>query len=367
MKRLPLYAFFLLFCMIFVTACSVKKPDDVISKSKMENILYEFHLAKAMQDEGSRSENDKEILYEKYIFNKYGVTKAQFDSSMVWYTRNTEVLVKIYNVVAERMKSEDEYYNKLVALHEGKPKTSTRGDSIDVWGWRKLVKLTGNPINDVYTFSLPGDSNFHDRDTLIWNVDYHKSGNIPAGHELAVMAMQIRYSSDTIINRTIKITKPGPHYIALHADTLGKISAVNGFIYFTGGVHASHILLADHITMMRYHCKDTLSFTARESLRKAAIRDSLNTLKKKRLDDSIKRVNIIKAANPHAPDLRLSPHEVGRIQKGSLMPKRPEQEEVEERIRREKQERLQLQRQNYIRNNQMKTKKRPVPVRNTNK
>ena len=33
-----------------IAGCKVKRPDDVISESKMENLLYDYHLAKSMGD-----------------------------------------------------------------------------------------------------------------------------------------------------------------------------------------------------------------------------------------------------------------------------------------------------------------------------
>lgn len=32
-----------------IAGCKVKRPDDVISESKMENLLYDYHLAKSME------------------------------------------------------------------------------------------------------------------------------------------------------------------------------------------------------------------------------------------------------------------------------------------------------------------------------
>ena len=39
-------------CMLVlaIAGCKVKRPDDVISESKMENLLYDYHLAKSMGD-----------------------------------------------------------------------------------------------------------------------------------------------------------------------------------------------------------------------------------------------------------------------------------------------------------------------------
>ena len=41
-----------LICMFVfaVAGCKVKRPSDVISESKMENLLYDYHVAKSMGD-----------------------------------------------------------------------------------------------------------------------------------------------------------------------------------------------------------------------------------------------------------------------------------------------------------------------------
>ena len=49
------------------------------------------------------------------IRDRYGTTQAVFDSSMVWYTRNTEVLSKIYEKVKKRLKDQQDEVNHLIA------------------------------------------------------------------------------------------------------------------------------------------------------------------------------------------------------------------------------------------------------------
>ena len=102
-----------LICMFVfaVAGCKVKRPSDVISESKMENLLYDYHVAKSMGDNLPYSENYKKALYIDAVFKKYGTTQAAFDSSMVWYTRNTEILSKIYDKVKKR---HFVYYNQVV-------------------------------------------------------------------------------------------------------------------------------------------------------------------------------------------------------------------------------------------------------------
>lgn len=76
-------------------ACQVKRPETVLSDKQMEDVLYDYHIAKALGEALSYNENYKRVLYVESVYKKYGITEAQFDSSMVWYARNPEVLSKI--------------------------------------------------------------------------------------------------------------------------------------------------------------------------------------------------------------------------------------------------------------------------------
>ena len=62
-----------LICMFVfaVAGCKVKRPSDVISESKMENLLYDYHVAKSMGDNLPYSENYKKALYIDAVFKKY--------------------------------------------------------------------------------------------------------------------------------------------------------------------------------------------------------------------------------------------------------------------------------------------------------
>ncbi|WP_368119356.1 DUF4296 domain-containing protein, partial [Bacteroides thetaiotaomicron] len=250
-----------------IAGCKVKRPDDVISESKMENLLYDYHLAKSMGDNLPYSENYKKALYLDAVFKKYGTTEATFDSSLVWYTRNTEVLSKIYEKVSKRLKAQQNEINHLIALRDNKPKMSEPGDSIDVWPWKRLIRLTGEMMNDQYAFVLPADTNYKDRDTLVWEVRYRFLEPMLADSLRAVtMAMQVIYEKDTL-NRLETITDPGVYQLRLSADTLGVMKEIKGFIYYPGvrGEKAG-ALLADRFSLTRYHCSDSLSVAERDSI-----------------------------------------------------------------------------------------------------
>ena len=164
------------------------------------------------------------MLYIESVFKKYGITQADFDSSMVWFARNPEVLTKIYEKVNVRLKAERDGINHLIALRDNKPKESLPGDSIDVWIWQHIYQLTGMPLDNKITFTLPSDTNFHDRDTLRWSVRFRFHNGAPDSIHAPLMAMQVLYEkNDSVISAIRKVQDTGVETLTLFADTLGEI------------------------------------------------------------------------------------------------------------------------------------------------
>lgn len=257
--RIQWYSVLLLaFCL---TACQVKRPETVLTDAKMEDVLYDFHIAKAMGEEVPYSESYKRVLYIESVYKKHGITQADFDTSMVWFARHPDALTKIYEKVNTRLKAERDGINHLIALRDHKPKESAPGDSIDVWIWQHIYHLTGMPLDNKLTFTLPSDTNFKDRDTLRWTVRFRFPEGAPDSLTAPRMAMQILYAKDTV-SGMLKVGKAGTETISLTADTAGAIKEIRGFIYYPMQSSA-RALLTDRISLMRYHAKDTL-FTAKK-------------------------------------------------------------------------------------------------------
>lgn len=244
----------------YLTSCKVKRPDTVLSDAQMEAILYDYHIAKTMGEQLPYNENYKRKLYLESVFKKHGITEAEFDTSMVWLTHNPEVLRDIYEKINERLKAEKENIDNLIAIHDNKPKESKAGDSIDVWAWQKVYQLTGMPFDNKVVFNLPSDINFQNRDTLRWNMRFHFHGKHSLSDSLycPVMAMQIFYEKDSVINSIRQIRHSGEETISLWADTLGRIEKIYGFVYYPRQLSDNSMLLIDRVSLMRYHAQDSL-------------------------------------------------------------------------------------------------------------
>ena len=91
------------------------RPRGVLSNREMRNVLYDLHRADgAIQVAGYNYSHDQEVAaYYKNVLDKHGITQAQFDSSLVWYTDNPQIFNKIYPKVLERLEADFEREKQL--------------------------------------------------------------------------------------------------------------------------------------------------------------------------------------------------------------------------------------------------------------
>ena len=288
----------------FMVGCGKQVPEDIIQPDRMENILYDYHLSISMGNNLSYSDNYQKEAYKNYVFEKYHITEADFDSSMVWYTRHTEELAGLYKKVGERFRSEKKRMQELLALREDKPAASLPGDTVDVWYDRKLYWLTDVPLANKVTFEIPADSNFKAKDAFLWSADYIF---LSEGERRATMGFNILFDNDSVVGRVKDITCSGVQTLYIKPDSAFAIKSVSGFIYYMDSDSSTNKpgLVINNIALTRYHEPvDTMTVAGKDSLavEQRVGTDSVVTEKKA---DSIQSVDIRK----NVP-VRMNPREM---------------------------------------------------------
>ena len=139
--RLACFSFLLLLLLI---ACGGKKY--IIPPNKFVDVLVDIHLADGMaiKSVGYSSTHtlDSASLYEA-VFNKHGVNRAMFDSTMSYYSHQPEDFNKLYNKVLARIKIMDAE----LAEQENNPESSTEDL---IWRDSKTYALPQmGPVNRV--------------------------------------------------------------------------------------------------------------------------------------------------------------------------------------------------------------------------
>lgn len=104
-KRKLIYVSLLASFALLSSGCS-NKEEQVLSRDKMVAIVYDIQLAESMfqikyNDFVTREKKDAII---NGILEKHGVTQAQLDSSLVWYSDNAEVYTRVNDSIIAYLK-----------------------------------------------------------------------------------------------------------------------------------------------------------------------------------------------------------------------------------------------------------------------
>lgn len=246
----------LIIILSLLTSCGKQIPSNILKPEQMEEVLYDYHLTMGMYENQHAFENHQKNALKQYVFKKHEITAAEFDSSMVWYTREADELCTIYANLEKRFKREHNHVESLLAnRNEETSMTTSYGDTIDIWRKREIYWMSNGPLNKLMTFEFKPDTNFHARDAFRWNMDIH----FLADGELT-LGMNVIYDNDSVIGETRLVNKSGNQTFYLHTDSIWKIKMLNGFIYVAEDTTKSPKILINNVSLMRYHTpKDTLS------------------------------------------------------------------------------------------------------------
>ncbi len=113
----------LILCLLsFVIGLSGCRPKGILHSRELRALLYDLHRMDALlQVSGKQYESDEvRNIYYAAVLEKHGVTQAQFDSSLVWYTAHPQLFDKIYpKVIARLMEDEQQFEAAHAAELEG--------------------------------------------------------------------------------------------------------------------------------------------------------------------------------------------------------------------------------------------------------
>ncbi len=92
-------------CLLLVMASCSGRPDGVMSQREMRSFLTDLHLLEGVLLQNTATSGDErvEVYYYNALFEKHGITKADFDSSLVYYTKQPKRFERIYASVTRNL------------------------------------------------------------------------------------------------------------------------------------------------------------------------------------------------------------------------------------------------------------------------
>lgn len=185
-----------------ISGCN-RRPDGVMSKELMTDVLFDIHRTEAVVEMTAkyRPLNEKQEIYGS-VFEKWGITKETFDRSLEWYAEHTDEINLIYDTLrmrADVLQSRVEAYE----FHpDARPSKIDSIEDFDMWKWQ------------CKQFLMNSGSSYINKDSLQFMIA--DSSYFARGNDLVFDLAMTAKSIDNVTYRTMLVF----HYSDSVVDTL---------------------------------------------------------------------------------------------------------------------------------------------------
>ena len=246
------------FLLVLLSACTPKVPGEYIQPGDMEDILYDYFVSQGMareEDDGGRVMDYRRELYFDAVLKKYDVTRAEFDSSLVYHYTRADRFVKIWKNVQDRLGEAAIDYGASAGEVETFTARSLTGDTANIWnGVFSQALVPYAPYNRLQ-YSIQADTAFRKGDSFM--LTWYSNFLYQSGSKDAVAYMAIRYKNDSIASQTVHFSTDG--FSQLRMDGCDEpVKEIKGFVYLGQGYEstsAMRMLILSNIQLIRFHKK----------------------------------------------------------------------------------------------------------------
>lgn len=248
---------FILLLFIVVSSC-ISRPDYVLDEDAMVSLLTDVHRSEGLLElqqtnpEFSSNEKYKQAVMAAVLV-KHNVSRAQYDSSLVWYGQNLNNLVRVYNKVQKSIDEDIEYWENLNAASLEEFQISAVGDTVELWTVNNYHIFDETKLSSFRYWEIKSDSNYIAGDSIIWHLNIP---HVPSSHYL-VATLSFYYGENKTVDyyKTAVINKDTSVNISLSSDTsqvFNSIIASIGLLKDSTKV-ADSFSFVDSISMVRIH------------------------------------------------------------------------------------------------------------------
>ena len=121
---------------VFVVSCykfkDPKKPDNLISKDKMVDVLIDFKLVSSVNSKNRKLLIQQGIDYNNYVFVKHDIDSLQFAESNLYYSYDFDTYQSIYDKVIDSLTQLQNYYNELAEAEKKEKEDAKDLDDIEI-------------------------------------------------------------------------------------------------------------------------------------------------------------------------------------------------------------------------------------------
>ena len=239
-----------------LSACKPGVPSNYIQPGDMEDILYDYYVSQGMAsvpEQKTGTEDYRRDLFFNAVLKKHRVTRAEFDSSLVYYYTRADKFVDICHNVQDRLSEEALDLGTSEGEVERYTTQSLTGDTANVWeGNRSLMLIPYTPYNRIQ-FTQKADTSYHKGDSymLSFMSDFLYQGGIKE----ALVYLALKYENDSIVSKVTHFSASGDTKLRIDACDL-KVKELMGYFYLGEGNEKNtdlKLLFLTDIQLIRFH------------------------------------------------------------------------------------------------------------------
>lgn len=191
------YLFLLLLTMV-VLSCQ-NRPSEVLTRKRMENVMYDMYIAEAIIDNDYQkfsSPENKEALINQ-VLEKHKISEARWDTSLSWYSDKIDLYLQINDSVKSRLQRNQKTIDILISERDSKEQHKEEMKSADYIP--PHFRIAGLGCNRGFKFKLDSmqlADRFIDEDSIRFSF---KTLGIYPKDTYSLKAMLRAEYSDTII------------------------------------------------------------------------------------------------------------------------------------------------------------------------
>ncbi len=272
-----------LFMAFVLTGCKPGIPGRYLQPDEMADILYDYHVAEGIvQTDYNSPDSIAMRAYRVSILQNHGVTEADFDSSMVYYTRHTRELQQVYTKIADRLDREAVEHGGQAGLGD----ITDNADTTNVWKRSSAFVLSPYVATNRMSFEIKADSSYHKGDRMV--LDFDTQFLYQDGMRDASVVLAVTYANDSVEYVNNSINSSTHYHMQIMNEGRLAIKAVRGYWMLssdrsmpTSSATTFKLFVVSNVRLVRMHVAEPATNPEGESLKTDSIgRPGLDSLKR---------------------------------------------------------------------------------------
>jgi hypothetical protein len=223
----------------------------------MTDVLIDMQLAEQMINADFQDYPDstrRAALFES-VFRKHHITQATYDSSLVWYGRNMDMLIRIYDLALNAVSEQ------ILAMGDVQASAAptVNQDSINIWPRRDYLNLRPEAVFNGTVFDIKPDNEYLSGSIFVLSM--HVWGITPQMTHTPNVRMAAELADTTLVVNE-KITADGRYEIILRTPATKRTRRLYGYILMDKAETSYYKIYIDSLRLIRYNYGSTATICA---------------------------------------------------------------------------------------------------------